>query len=167
MKEIILILSVMLISNNSIAQQNTLKKISKNRMNVSWYYVNNKIFFEMSAPTNGWVTIGFNTKSGMVGAYLLMGNIINNKVTLVEHYTKSPGNYFPISKFGAISQVENVEGVEKSNNTTIKFSLPIKAFSKYQKDLTETKEYIMIIAYSQEDDFQHHSIMRTSINVKL
>jgi hypothetical protein len=96
-----------------------------------------------------------------------MGNIINGKVNLEEHYTKSPGNYSPISRLGVDPQVENVDGVQQSRKTTIRFSLPTTPLSKYQKALSKGKEYYMIMAYSQEDDFQHHSMMRTSVNVKL
>lgn len=138
-----------------------------NEMKVDWHFIDDRIYFEMIAPTDGWVTIGFNNKAGTTGAYLLMGNIIEGQVNLVEHYTKSPGNYLPISELGAKPQVENVNGVEGYNQTTIKFSLPIKSMNKYQKDLSKGTEYIMIIAYSQEDDFQHHSIMRTSVNIRL
>ena len=167
MKDSILMLLIMMTNVAYNAQENEVKTLIKNEMTVSWYFKNDRIYFEMSAPTDGWVTIGFNTKTGITGAYLLMGNVINNKVTLVEHYTKSPGNYSPISRFGANPQVENAEGIEQSRKTIIKFSLPTTSSSKYQKDLSEGKEYYMIMAYSQEDDFQHHSIMRTSVNVKL
>ena len=167
MKKNVLIILVMIINIGCDAQKNGAKIVSKNQMNVSWHFGNERIYFEMSAPTDGWVTIGFNTQSGTTGAYLLMGNIINGKVNVVEHFTKSPGNYSPITKLGAESQVENIEGIEKNNNTLIKFSLPKKAFSKYQKDLLEGNEYNMIIAYSREDDFQHHSMMRTSEIVTL
>ncbi len=165
MKQTILIFMIALMNIACNAQQ--AKTITKNKMTVRWYYESNRIYFEMIAPTTGWVTIGFNTKVGTTGAYLLMGNIINSKVNLVEHYTKSPGDYSPISRFGANPQVENVEGIQQARKTTIRFSLPTASLSKYQKNLSEGKEYYMIMAYSQEDDFQHHSIMRTSVNVKL
>ena len=166
-KNVIIIIVMMIINMGCNAQINGDKEISKNKMNVSWRFEKGRIFFEMDAPTDGWVTVGFNTQSGTTGAYLLMGNIVNGKVNVVEHYTKSPGDYSPITELGAKSQVENIGGIEKSNHTLIKFSLPIKALSKYQKELSEGSEYTMIIAYSREDDFQHHSMMRTSTNVKL
>lgn len=167
MKSFLLLISVIAVNFSCTAQNNEQKSITKNKMNVSWHYENDRIYFEMIAPTDGWVTIGFNDKNGMSGAYLLMGNIIDNKVKLVEHYTHSPGNYSPITDLGATSNVEDIEGIEHSKSTQIKFSLPTHAVNKYQKDLTEGQSYNMIIAYSQEDDFQHHSIMRTSIPIIL
>jgi len=149
------------------AQENIDKTISKNKMKVSWQYKNGRIYFEMSAPTDGWITIGFNSTSGIEGAYLLMGNVEKGKPNVVEHYTINPGNYKTISSLGETPQVKDVSGDEKPNRTVLKFSLPIKVENQYQKDLSEGRAYTMIIAYSHEDDFQHHSIMRTSVNIKL
>lgn len=150
-----------------IIQENEKKTIQKNGMTVSWYYSQDRIFFEMNAPTNGWITIGFNTSSGTKDAYLLMGNIQQDRTELVEHYTLNPGNYKPITTLNAKAQVKDIEGEEIGKQTTLQFSLPIKAFSQYQKDLKPGLEYNMILAYSREDDFQHHSMMRTSLPIKL
>ena len=167
MSKSILITLFLAISMSCLAQDKFSKVVEKNEMKVSWHFENDRIFFKMSAPTDGWVTIGFNTVKGTKGAYLLMGNIVEGVPNIIEHYTLNPGDYRTISSLGEKSQVKDITGVEKASNSTLVFSLPIIAVSKYQKDLTEGTEYTMIIAYSQEDDFQHHSIMRTSVNVTL
>jgi hypothetical protein len=153
--------------NICTAQNENKKLIEENGMSIRWHYAKERIFFEMSAPTDGWVTIGFNTTSSTEGAYLLMGSVVNGETKLVEHYTISAGNYKPLTILGEKAQVQDVTGHEKGKSTTVKFSLPVKAASKYQRNLVSGSEYVMIIAYSQEDDFQHHSMMRTSIQVKL
>lgn len=142
-------------------------KVIKNNMEVQWKYVENSIEFTMSAPTDGWVTIGFNNQESKAGCYLLMGRIQNGNVEVVEHYTQSPGNYKPISKYNVVPKVAGVRGEETGKSSTIEFSLPQKANCQYQKDLFPGKQYVMVLAYSQSDDFQHHSIMRTSVKVKL
>lgn len=96
-----------------------------------------------------------------------MGNVKNGNPDLVEHYTSSPGKYNPITDLGAMASVKNISGTENSSGTTILFSLPIKAVSKYQKNLDEGLMYNMIFAYSREDDFEHHSMMRTSKKIEL
>ncbi len=142
-------------------------KVVKNEMHVEWEYTNKEIEFTMAAPTSGWVTIGFNSKQGMAGCYLLMGRVVNGKVEVVEHYTQSPGKYAPISTYDVRPQVKVISGIEEDGETTIQFKLPQKAISKYQKDLTKNSEYYMVLAYSNHDDFQHHSAMRTSVKIKL
>jgi len=163
----ILLCTILIASLGCQAQEVNMNTISKNGMKVSWRHTQDRVFFETSAPTDGWVTIGFNTHSGTKGAYLIMGNVVKGKVNIVEHYTLSHGNYKSVSALGASSQVKNIAGYQNTNTTILEFSLPIKPLSKYQKNLSKGKNYTIILAYSQEDDFLHHSIMRTSINVKL
>lgn len=149
------------------SSQDIAKSIVKNDMEVSWHYLGDRIHFTMSAPTAGWVTIGFNTSTSMTGAYLLMGRVRANKAEVLEHYTISPGNYKSFPELKTPSFIADVQGEQDSEKTTLKFSVPIKALNKYQKDLSKGLSYHLILAYSQEDDFQHHSIMRSSINITL
>ncbi len=141
--------------------------IKKNGMEVTWAIKEDKITFTMNAPTDGWIAIGFNDSENMTGAYLLMGNVINNQPHLVEHYTKSPGNYSPLTNYGVMSRVVDLSGSETVNSTTLEFSLPIHSSDSYSRDLTKGKSYTMTMAFSREDDFQHHSMMRTSVQIKL
>jgi DOMON domain len=167
MKRILIIVLGTLIFFTCKAQQTIMQTISQNGMIVKWYHQNGRVYFGMSAPTDGWVAIGFNLSGDIAGTYLLMGNVVNNKATVVEHYTVNAGNYKPITAFGISSQVQHIDGAENKRNTTLNFSLPVKANSKYQKDLFPGLKYVLHIAYSREDDFQHHSIMRTSVNISL
>ncbi len=143
------------------------RKITKNGMTVSWYLDGKEIHFEMYAPTKGWVTLGVNESSGTKNAYLLMGHIVKGEAYVVEHFAQSPGNYTPIQDLGGPVRVRNVSGKEMNGKTSLKFSLPIGKATEYQKELIEGKKYHMILAYSVDDDFQHHSIMRTSVEIQL
>lgn len=166
MKQIIISAIVILLFSKCYSQTK-MKTITKNGMTINWEFKDNRIYFEMSAPTDGWVAIGFNNSENTTGNYLIMGKVENGKETVEEHYTISPGNYQSFNKLKINTSVENIEGSETAKKTTIKFSLPIISSNKYAKDLKEKSDYILLIAYSQEDDFQHHSIMRTSSKITL
>lgn len=166
-KKLVLILLLSIISEQCTAQDFPKKVVSKNGMEVSWYFEKDTIHFEMTAPTKGWVAIGFNTHSGTQGTYLIMGNVVKGQPNVVEHYTLSPGNYKTVESLGGVPQLTNISGIEINNSTVLQFSLQKGFASTYQRKLAEHMEYTMLIAYSRQDDFQHHSIMRTSINVKL
>jgi len=143
------------------------QKIQKNDMFVEWNYQEDKIEFEIKSPTKGWLAIGFSESSSLKGTYLVMGNVIDENVNVVEHYTLKPGLYKPITELGGSAEAIIVSGIESNNNTTIKFLLPIASDSKFKKHLTKGATYNLLMAYSLEDDFQHHSIMRTSVKIKL
>jgi len=147
--------------------QDTMKEVHKNNMIVRWKMEKESIYFEMEAPTNGWVAIGFNETTSLAGTYLLMGRIRNGKAEVVEHYTERPGNYKPIADLGIPNQVISISGDEKGNLTKLKFSIPISKSSKYHKQLSKETKWTLLLAYSVDDDFQHHSIMRTSMEIIL
>lgn len=144
-----------------------MKVIQKNGMTVQWEYKNSRIFIEMSAPTEGWVTIGFNSSENITGNYLLMGRVVEGRAEVVEHSTLSPGNYQSFEKLKVKNSVADVAGIEKNGNTTLQFSLPKISGNEYAKNLEQGKEYVLLLAYSREDDFQHHSVMRTSVHIQL
>ncbi len=162
----ILILLIAIISLG-VQSKTPKKSVTKNNMTVTWHYNLDRIYFKMTAPTNGWVTIGFNNTKSIAGNYLLMGRVVNNKVEVVEHHTISAGNYKPITTLGGEVMVKDVNGFEENTKTTILFSLPLNPNTTYQKNLNQDVKQTLLLAYSREDDFQHHSLMRTSINVKL
>lgn len=151
----------------TVHQKANMKEITKNNMTVKWEIEQGLIHFEMEAPTDGWVAVGFNENSSLTGAYLLMGRVKDREPEVVEHYTSKPGSYKPIVQYGIASQISNISGTEKGNFTRLKFSIPTKAASKYHKELLIDSKWTLLMAYSLDDDFQHHSIMRTSTDIKL
>lgn len=140
--------------------------ITKNSMEVCWTFSEDKIRFALKAPTTGWVGIGFNEQSELAGTYLLLARVANGKAEIVEHFVISPGDYISIESLGATPVAVLLSGVETSD-TEVTFAVPISPLHKYGKSLKEGMKYEMLIAFSREDDFQHHSTMRTSIEVTL
>lgn len=162
-----MIVCMALLSMAELIAQQEFKEIQKNQMVVRWKFDNQRLYFEMEAPTNGWVTIGFNETSALSETYLLMGRVQKGQAEIVEHYTSSPGNYRPIGDFDIPSQVSEISGMELKNYTKISGFVPINKASKYHKNLSPGSKWTLLIAYSLDDDFQHHSIMRTSIDIEL
>lgn len=146
---------------------NQTNSIRKNGMEVTWAYENNRVQFEMKAPTTGWIAIGFNEAGQLKNTYLIMGRVANNLVKVKEHFIVEPGDYRSIETFGAPVLVDAIEGLENEEGTVIRFSLPIEAIDAYRKSLEPGTHYSLLMAFSLEDDFQHHSVMRTQTTIQL
>lgn len=144
-----------------------MNEVHKNSIIVRWEIMEEHIHFEMEAPTDGWVAIGLNEEPSLAGTYLLMGRIRNGKAEVVEHYTEKPGSYKPLAAYGLTPTPFDVSGGENTRKTRLSFSVPIQKVSKYHKQLLTGTEWTLLMAYSLSDDFQHHSIMRTSMKIKL
>ncbi len=161
---------IFLLSMFALNQLNNIKTptcVEKNKMEVCWVVHSKTIEFTLKAPTNGWVGIGFNENTGLAGTYLLLARVKNGEPEVVEHFTHAPGNYASIKSLGAIPVVSVISGKETSASTEISFSIPTTPTHKYGKPLGAGATYNMLIAYSREDDFNHHSMMRTNVSVKL
>ncbi|MGB1241814.1 MAG: DOMON domain-containing protein [Chitinophagales bacterium] len=149
------------------ANFNEMKKIEKNGMKVCWQFNEQNIDFKIFAPTQGWVAIGFNESKGLMGNNLIMGKIKNGKVTISDRYIVGFGDHRAVKDLGGITHVSQISGEENSDGTSLQFSISIESMDKYHYDLLQNKAFSLLIAYSQDDDFSHHSIMRTSIDIIL
>lgn len=141
--------------------------VEKNGMKVKWEYKADRIHFEMQAPTEGWLAIGFNEENQLTGTNLIMGAVEADRIKMADDYIVSFGNPRTVESLGGRNQIEDAKGQESDGKTKIAFSLPIRAADQFHFNLDKGKTYHLLIAYSQVDDFAHHSIMRTSVEIKL
>ncbi|WP_222983343.1 DOMON domain-containing protein [Flagellimonas meishanensis] len=136
-------------------------------MKVSWEHHENYVTFTASAPDDGWVAIGFNSKNDIVDTNLIMVAVSDDKTTAEDFYVVSAGNPKPVKALGSKSQVIDPQGSEENGITTITFSMPVVAFDNYHFDLSKGRKLWLICAYSMEDEFDHHSRMRRHIEITL
>lgn len=144
-----------------------MKKIEKNGMTIQWKYSQNTIDFEVFAPTQGWVAIGFNETNQLKGTHLIMGTVKEGEVILSDRYIVGIGNHQPVEKLGGINHLYQPKGEENDKGTTLSFSIPIEAGDEFHWNLRENRPFSLLIAYSMEDDFSHHSRMRTAVDITL
>ncbi|MEL6924411.1 MAG: DOMON domain-containing protein [Bacteroidota bacterium] len=144
------------------------KTIEKNGMQVSWQLRGDYLEVEVFGPTDGWVAIGFNEKSGLKGTNLIMANVVDGKATVADHYIVGVGDPRKIKDLdGGRAHIDQVSGSEGSEGTSVKFRIYRKAKDPYHFDLMQQRQYYMLLAYSQADEFEHHSIMRTETRIEL
>ncbi len=164
-----LILMTLLISKSfSIeVQKKDFKAITVNGMTFQWRFDKEQLQCRAIALTKGWVAIGFNTKDELSGTNLIMGAVEQDYVTIDDRFIVKPGDHRSIIDLGGSEALVHRSGKEENDVTTISFSIPLSVNDKFHYNLYEGKEYYVLMAFSQEDDFQHHSIMRTTIKIKL
>ena len=111
-------------------------------MHVAWRFVDDAIEFTATAPTTGWVAVGFNTKDDIVGANLVMGAVQHGILQIADKYVVDFGD-------------------------PRRFRLPITASDRYHLNLQPGTTLYLIAAYSMDDDFAHHSRMRKHVQITL
>ncbi len=151
----------------SASCQDDVKVINDINMEILWYHEDGHIIISLETPTTGWQAIGFNKSPDLTDTYFIFCRIQNNKAESVEYYTESPGKYGPIYPDKSVQRIEILEAHENDAGTYTKIKIPVEAVHRKQKQLSKGMKYTVHYAYSMEDDFQHHSLRRSSTNINL
>lgn len=147
------------------------QSISVEGMTVSWHFAEEFIYITASAPTRGWVAVGFNQRDDIVGANLIIGAVLpqaqEDNVKIEDHFVLRLGEHLPVATIGGTTAITALGGKEEGEQTTLHFRLPTRAIDRYHLDLQPGMSLYLIVAYSIDDDFAHHSRMRQHVRVTL
>ncbi len=143
------------------------KSVEKNGMSFSWEINGEYLECKVSSPGQGWLAIGFSEENKIMGSNLIMDAAEHGYFKMSDRYVVSFGQHVSMLSLGANEALMNRGVVEKTNGTTMSFEIKRKNTYKYHLILEEGKELYIWLAYSENDDFMHHSTMRTSLKIKL
>ena len=121
----------------------------------------------LEAKTNGWIGVGFNDKNSIVNSDLLLFNIIDGIAFSTDLYVKGVGNPQKDSVLGGANTIRKLNGIEKDGITNVKFTIPLRSGDPFDFEHRFNAPYWLILAYSVEDDFSHHSRVRNHVPFKL
>lgn len=147
---IVFLLSLTLIS----ALDSKNKYIKVDDMDISWEIVDDNAIFTISAPTNGWVSIGFEPTKMMKDADIIIAYVKDGVLNIEDHYGNGNVTHKPDIDLGGEDNVNPVKGIETDKMTTVTFAIPLNSGDKYDKVLEEGKNYTIIFAYGKKDDFK-------------
>lgn len=113
------------------------------------------IRIRLTAPTTGWVAVGFDPTALMNEANLLIGYFDGENLQLRDDYGTGQVSHASDLSLGGTDDAEPISGSESSGETTIEFRIPIDSGDQYDKVLDEGGTYSIIFAYGQDgaDDF--------------
>lgn len=141
--------------------------IEVNGMVFRWHIAEDRLHVDVSAPTQGWVAVGFNPKRGLAGTHLIMGAVVDGQTTVDDRYIVRIGQHRSISALGGVPSLSHIQGTETADETRLSFSLPLHAPDRFHQTLVPGETYHLLLAYSVDDDFMHHSRMRTHVSFQL
>lgn len=118
------------------------------------------ITITLSAPTTGWVALGFNNEDDIVGSDLIMLRIKDGQIEGQDLFVKGHGDPRKDESLGGTQDIEILHGEEKNGVTSITFKRSLRATDYTDFSLEKGAPLWIILAYSVDDDFAHHSRMR-------
>ncbi|WP_394836714.1 DOMON domain-containing protein [Pendulispora rubella] len=142
------------------------KKATAAGVTFEWQIHGNTLQGRMTAPTLGWVTVGFNRARDLRGTRLIMGYVKDGR-TVVEEHLADPPNHRPMTALGGRNAVRSSHGAESGRTTTIDFEIDLDTGDKFSVPLAEGQRYYVTFAWSHEDDLYHHSAQRSAIELIL
>lgn len=113
------------------------------------------LYVTVSAPTTGWISIGFDPTVGMKDANIIIGYVKNDSVFIRDDYGVSPTSHSLDTDVEGEDNISNKEGFEKDGRTEISFSIPLDSGDMRDRILKKGKEYTVLLAYGGDnaDDF--------------
>ena len=141
-------------------------QVSTNRMEASFEYVKPSMKVTLTAPNKGWFLIGFNSDAGLENARLVFVRVVDNMVELEEHRTsfKFPMPYHQINQENT-HRIHLVEYTSDERRSSVTFTFAAQSQNTTQIDMRKEQPLYITLAYSNEVDFNHHSVMRTTIKI--
>ncbi len=131
-----------------------------------WRVNNGMLDVIVSAPTKGWIGVGFDPSFIMKGADYIIGYIKDNTIYMQDNYGTGLVKHKPVVELGGTDVITNKNGKQKDNITMLSFSIPLAAKDKYHKNLKKGKHKI-VLAYSKDADFTSEHQVAASININI
>ncbi len=145
------------------------KAVIAENWEVSWKFVDDEVEFTMSAPTTGWVSIGFNPSRAMRDASYVIGYVSDGEVFIREDYGTGNTSHQPDDAVGGEQNARAISGTIENGITTIVFAVPRDSGDEFDTVLNPGETYTMLAAYGPDgaNNFTARHPSRTSLEVTL
>jgi hypothetical protein len=136
---------------------------------ISWEFISDEIEFSVTAPTEGWVAIGFNPSRMMKDAHFIIGYVADGQLAVRDDYGTGNTKHASDESVGGTQNVRPISGTEADGITTIVFALPLASGDQFDVEFTQGTSYKVLLAYGANngDNFTGMHRGRTSVDVVL
>ncbi len=152
-------------------QSTMMKRVQDSGVIFEWRTTATHLQGCMQAQSTGWITVGFNTQPTLDGARLVMGRVdarANAKSSLIEiHQAMPPRHEMRHSSAMKSEVIQLISSEQRGGLTRICFRMALAASYTGDVALSVGKPVHLILAWSHERDFQHHSAQRGAVNTVL
>lgn len=124
---------------------------------------------KITAPTTGWIAVGFDPISFMEEANLLIGYVSGGTVHIRDDYGITIHTHDADTNLGGTDDVTMITGSESSGETMIEFRIPLDSGDQYDKVITEGTTYLIIFAYGANgsDDYTSQHAWAETVSLEI
>jgi hypothetical protein len=118
-----------------------------------WEVAVDTLVATISAPTTGWVSVGFNPTKMMQDANFILAYVADGEVFIRDDFgTRMTSHDSDISQ-GGDENVTLLGGSEEDGITSVTFSIPLKSGDTFDGEIRLSDETTVLFAYGNKDDF--------------
>lgn len=156
---------LLFLSLGVFAQQQPWRTVEKNGMSFTWRINGNLLEGKLKSPAFGWVAVGFNDKPGIVGSNLIMTHCVNGEGYGEDQFVTGMGIHPPVESQGGTSGLTILDADEDEEGAWVHFQLELND-DGYHYLFENGETCFLTLAYSVADEFDHHSRMRTEVEIE-
>jgi hypothetical protein len=119
----------------------------------------------LSAPTRGWVSVGFAATNVHKDANIIIGFLKGGEVHIQDNFGTGMFTHASDTLLGGADDVANQAGTEADGVTTISFSIPLDSGDEFDRSLEAGGTCNLIFASGPTDDFT--SIHRKAASMEI
>ncbi|WP_051553755.1 DOMON domain-containing protein [Desulfobulbus elongatus] len=142
--------------------------LAVDQMTFAWSVAGDNLAVKVSAPTIGWVAVGFNPTDIMKDANIVIGYVKDGKVEISDDVGTQPTQHSPDTKREGTDNVTVVGGSETGNTTTLEFSIPLKSGDPNDGVIDPNADTKVMLAYGPDRDstkLKHQFAKTVTINL--
>lgn len=133
--------------------------VADNGTEFKWRHENGRLFGTLQAPTTGWIAVGFNETAGLNNMRFIIATVSITPIRVEDHLTHTP-LHTNVEELGISTSLANVSGSSNGNRSILNFSLSHHFADRPSLNLSPDAKIHLMLAWSHEVDFDHHSAWR-------
>lgn len=159
--------AVLLAAAAGFAAAGEWKSADAGDFHLDWMVDGSNLNVKVSAPTEGWVAVGFDPSNKMKDADILIGYVDNGEIVIEDHYGNSAISHRSDERAGGRNDLMNIGGSEMNGTTELTFTIPLNSGDSKDRVLVEGESYKVIFASHTKDRITMKHNRRTSVQITL
>jgi hypothetical protein len=128
------------------------KQVTMEEVLVAWRIDGEAVRVRVSAPTTGWVAVGFDPAAGMLDANIIIGYVDDGEVRIEDHFGTGRIRHRPDSELGGTVDVSEASGTEQRGRTELAFTMPLDSDDPYDRVLRPGTTHAFLFAYGHDGE---------------
>ncbi|MCD4733340.1 DOMON domain-containing protein [bacterium] len=124
---------------------------------------------ELTAPTTGWLAVGFDPGTGMLRANIIIGYVQAGIPWLRDDYGDATDSHRADVSAGGSNDILSTNGIEENGSTTLYFWIPLDSGDDRDRLLEAGESYSVILFYGDDDadDFESAPRFTTTTTIEI